>query len=190
MGNKRYGMLYDSNACIGCQACSIACRGENKVHDDVHRLQVRIEGPKGEYPNLRMDFHRQSCVMCDNAPCVPVCPTGASYTNEEGINMVDEKKCVGCGYCITACPYQARYLDPKTGVADKCTFCYENRVKQDEKPACVSICPTNALIFGDLNDSNSEICKAIKKQATVKYKESLNTNPKLIVIPNRHGGEK
>lgn len=189
MANKRYGMLYDSNACIGCQACSVACRAEHKVSEEVHRLQVRIEGPKGEFPNLRMDFKRQSCVMCDAAPCVPVCPTGASYMNEDGVNMMDAEKCVGCGYCITACPYDARYLDPKTGAADKCTFCYETRIKTGEKPACVSVCPTSALFFGDLSDSGSEVSGALKKQYTMQYKAHLGTKPKLFVVPNRHGGE-
>lgn len=188
MAEKRYGMLYDSNRCIGCQSCSVACRAENKVPDGVSRLQVWIDGPKGEYPQLTMDFHRQSCVMCDQAPCVPVCPTGASYTNKEGVNMVDAGKCVGCKYCITACPYQARFLNPMTGAADKCTFCYETRVKQGGKPACVSICPTGALIFGDLNDGKSDIRMAANKQYAVKPKEHLGTQPKLTTIPNWRGG--
>lgn len=188
MAEKRYGILYDSNRCIGCQSCSVACRAENKVPDDVSRLQVWIDGPKGDYPNLTMDFHRQSCVMCDNAPCVPVCPTGASYNNKEGVNLVAAAKCVGCKYCIAACPYQARFINPVTGAADKCTFCYENRVQQGQKPACVSICPTGALLFGDLNDSKSDIRIASSKQYVVRPKEHLGTQPKLTTIPNRRGG--
>lgn len=187
MTEKRYGMLFDSNRCIGCQSCSVACRAENKVPDNVYRLQVRIDGPKGEYPNLVMDFARHSCVMCDNAPCVPVCPTGASYTNREGINLVDAQKCVGCKYCVNACPYQARFANPVTGAADKCTFCYESRIKKGEKPACVSICPASALIFGDLNDPKSEICLALKRY-TIQPKEYLGTKAKLNVVPNKRGG--
>ncbi|TWH45827.1 4Fe-4S dicluster domain-containing protein [Sporomusa sp. KB1] len=187
MADKRYGMLFDSNRCIGCQSCSVACRAENKVPDDVYRLQVRIDGPKGEYPQLVMDFERHSCVMCEKAPCVPVCPTGASYMNKDGVNMVDSKKCVGCKYCINACPYQARFINPVTGAADKCTFCYENRVQKGEKPACVSICPTGALVFGDINDPKSEIRLALQ-QYTVKPKEHLGTHPKLSIIPNKRGG--
>ena len=189
MANKRYGMLYDSNACIGCQSCSVACRAEHQIPEDSFRLQVRIEGPKGEFPHLRMDFHRQSCVMCDQAPCVPVCPTKASYTNAEGVNMVDADKCVGCGYCVASCPYEARFIHPKTGAADKCNFCYETRLANGEQPACVSVCPTSALLFGDLNDPDSEISKALRKQHTITYKENLGTRPKLKVIPNIHGGE-
>ncbi len=185
---KRYGMVYDSNKCIGCQACSIACRAENKVPESVYRLQVWIEGPRGKYPNLQMDFERKSCVMCDNSPCVTVCPTGASYTNSEGVNLVDEKKCVGCKYCVTACPYQARFINPKSGAADKCTFCYENRTKQGQKPACVSICPTGALAFGDLHDPKSEVRSAMTNKIVVKPKEHLGTKPKVVTIPNWRGG--
>jgi len=187
MADKSYGMLFDSNLCIGCQSCSIACRAENKVPDDVYRLQVRIEGPKGTYPDLTMDFTRQSCVMCDQAPCVPVCPTGASYTNKVGVNTVDEQKCVGCKYCVIACPYQARFVNPVTGAADKCTFCYDNRVVKGDKPACVSVCPTGALIFGDLTDPQSEIRQAMKRHV-MRPKEHLGTKPKLIHIPNKRGG--
>lgn len=188
MAEKRYGMLYDSNLCIGCQACSVACRAENKVPEEAYRLQVRIEGPKGKYPALTMDFQRQSCVMCENAPCVPVCPTGASHTNKEGVNLVDASRCVGCKYCVNACPYSARFIHPVTGAADKCTFCYENRLQKGQKPACVSICPTGALRFGDLNDPKSEVCAAMRQQASVKPKNHLGTQPKLMTVPNRRGG--
>ncbi|SDF68254.1 4Fe-4S dicluster domain-containing protein [Sporolituus thermophilus] len=189
MADKRYGLVYDSNKCIGCQSCSVACRAENKVPDGVSRLQVWIEGPKGRFPNLVMDFHRQSCVMCDNAPCVSVCPTGASYTNKDGVNLVDEKKCVGCKYCVTACPYQARFINPKTGAADKCTFCYTNRTAKGQKPACVAVCPTGALTFGDLNDPQSEVRAALSKNYIVKPKQHLGTRPKVTTIPNWRGGE-
>jgi polysulfide reductase chain B len=183
-------MVYDSNKCIGCQACSVACRAENKVPDGVYRLQVQIEGPRGKFPALAMDFHRQSCVMCDEAPCVGVCPTGASHTNKDGVNLVDAKKCVGCKYCVTACPYQARFINPLSGAADKCTFCYENRVARGQKPACVAGCITGALTFGDLNDPKSEVRTALAAQYTVKPKEHLGTRPKLATVPNRLGGDR
>jgi polysulfide reductase chain B len=186
---KRFGMVYDSNKCIGCQACSVACRAENKVADGISRLQVWIEGPKGEFPVLRMDFRRQSCVMCDKPSCVPVCPTGASFINQAGVTLVDAKKCVGCKYCINACPYQARYMNPATGSADKCTFCFENRASKGQKPACVSTCLTGALTFGDLNDPKSEVRAVLGKQRAEKPKAYLGTNPKLMTIPNWRGGE-
>lgn len=186
---KRYGMVYDSNRCIGCQSCSVACRAENKIPDGVSRLQVWVEGPKGKFPALRMDFHRQSCVMCENAPCVSVCPTGASYTNAEGVNLVETKKCIGCKYCIAACPYQARFINPQSGAADKCTFCYENRVKKGQKPACASACPTGALSFGDLDDARSEARTSMAGRQLVKPKDHLGTKPKVMTVPNWRGGE-
>lgn len=186
--NKRYGMIYDSNKCIGCQACAVACRSENNVPDSVARLQVWIEGPVGKFPELAFDFHRQSCVMCEHTPCVSVCPTHASYINQDGVVLIDEKKCVGCKYCIVACPYQARFANPVTGAADKCTFCYENRVSQGKLPACVSTCPTGALSFGDLNDPKSPIVQLLKKNRTVRPKEHLNTRPKVVTIPSAKGG--
>ena len=186
---KRYVMVYDSNKCIGCQSCSIACRAENKVPDGAYRLQVWVQGPKGKYPDLAADFHRQSCVMCDNPPCVPVCPTGASYINKEGVTLVNHKKCTGCKYCVVACPYKSRFINPKTGEADKCTFCWETRVSKGEKPACVSVCPTGALEFGDALDPKSKVRSIMKTTYTVQAKAHLGTKPKLITVPNGKGGE-
>lgn len=184
---KKFGIIYDSNKCIGCQACALACKAENSVPDGFSRLQVQIE-MKGTFPNPRMDFHRKSCVMCEKAPCVSVCPTGASHTNDMGITLVDNNRCVGCKYCILACPYQARFANPKTGAADKCTFCWENRVSKGLQPACVKACPTAALAFGDINDAKSDFSAVSAKNALIKPKEHLNTQPKVVTVPNRRGG--
>ncbi len=186
---KKYGMIHDDNLCIGCQACSIACRAENKVPESVYRLQVHIKGPE-KLPNgtLKYTYHRQSCVQCENTPCVSVCPTKASYKDENGIVSVDVDLCVGCLYCVAACPYQARYVDPVTKAPGKCDFCKETRLKRGEEPACVTVCPTDALIFGDLNDPKSALNKVLSTKVTVRNKESLGTNPKLFIVPNRRGG--
>lgn len=189
MAGKRYGMVYNSNTCIGCQACAIACRASNRVPDGVSRLQVRIIGPKGTYPNLTMDFERKSCVQCENSPCISVCPTGASYKNADGVVMIDKKKCVGCKYCLVACPYQARFINPTTGMAEKCDFCYESRTSKGEKPACAAGCPMSAITFGDMNDSKSEVRQVLNKQRAVRPKEHLGTKPQVLSIPNWRGGE-
>ena len=181
----KYGMLFDSTKCIGCQSCSIACREANGVPDGVSRLQVRIV-PGGTYPVPRLDFQRQSCVMCDNPPCVPVCPTGASYINADGITLVDSAKCIGCKYCVVACPYQARFINPVTHVADKCTFCVD-RLAAGQQPACVAQCPTGALQFGDLEASDSNVSKARAAKVFVAPKEHLGTKPKLVVVPSKGG---
>lgn len=185
---KRYALVYDSNKCIGCQACTLACRAENQTPEVVTRLQVRLK-QKGNYPALRTDFERHSCMQCDDPPCVPVCPTQASYINEAGITLVDHDKCIGCKYCVVACPYQARFLDPVSGNVDKCTFCWETKTSKGEKPACASICPTGAIAFGDLNDPKSEMRQAMAGQHVVKAKEHLGAQPKVMTIPNWRGGE-
>lgn len=186
---KKYGMVHDENLCIGCQACSIACRSENGVPDDFYRIQVRITGPE-KLPNGNMlfGFHRQSCVHCENTPCVEVCPTGASFIDLNGIALVNPDICVGCLYCNAACPYDARYLNPITKTPDKCTFCKESCLSRGEDPACVSICPTDAIVFGDINDPTSEISKVLSHTLTYNHKASLGTKPKMFIVPNKKGG--
>ncbi|QKF81679.1 4Fe-4S dicluster domain-containing protein [Halarcobacter ebronensis] len=183
---KKYRMIHDENLCIGCQACSVACRSENKVPDDLFRLQVRVK-TEGVFPDLRMDMKRHSCVMCEDTPCVTVCPTGASFKTEDGLVQVDPKLCVSCKYCIVACPYEARFINPVTKNADKCTFCYSNRVSKGQDPACVTVCPTDALVFGDINDTTSEVYKKAKESTLVYPKAHLGTKPKLAFVPNKKG---
>ncbi|WP_169754942.1 4Fe-4S dicluster domain-containing protein [Campylobacter curvus] len=184
---KKYMMIHDENLCIGCQACSVACRSENGVPNGVYRLQVHSK-MIGEFPNLKLDFIRQSCVMCEDSPCVDVCPTGASFKTKEGVTLLDHRICVSCKYCILACPYDARFVEPKTGEIGKCTFCYENRLSKDEQPACVSVCPTDALVFGDINDENSEISKLMKNKKVYLPKAEFKTHPQLAMVANRKGG--
>jgi len=185
--SKKFRMIHDENLCIGCQSCSVACRSENEVPDDVFRLQVRIQ-MEGTFPNLKMDFKRQSCVMCDDAPCVEVCPTGASFQTVDGLVHIEERLCVSCKYCVIACPYDARFMNPITKAINKCTFCFENRVAHGLDPACVTICPTDALVFGDMNDKNSKVYKKAYAFYTLAPKEHLGTHPKLFFVPNKKGG--
>ncbi|WP_169973229.1 MULTISPECIES: 4Fe-4S dicluster domain-containing protein [unclassified Campylobacter] len=184
---KRYTMVHNENLCIGCQACSVACRSENSVPNGVYRLQVHAK-MSGTFPNLKTDFIRNSCVMCEDAPCVDVCPTGASFKTADGLTLMDHSICVSCKYCVLACPYDARYVEPKTGEVDKCTFCFDTRVSQGDQPACVTVCPTDALAFGDLNDKNSEVSKILQQKAHYYPKAELKTKPKLAMIANRKGG--
>ena len=183
---KNYRMIHDENLCIGCQACSVACRSENDVHDDVFRLQVRIN-TEGTFPNLKMDMKRQSCAMCEDAPCVDVCPTGASFQTKDGLVQLDQQLCVSCKYCVVACPYEARYTDPVTKNIDKCTFCYSNRVSKGQDPACVTVCPTDALVFGDMNDKESDVYKKANENILTYPKAHLGTKTKLAFVPNKKG---
>lgn len=187
-GAKRYGMVHDETACIGCTACTEACREVNSVPEGVSRLEIIRSEPRGEFPDVDYRFTRKSCQHCENAPCVMVCPTGAAYKDEAtGIIDVHNEKCVGCGYCLAACPYQVRFFNPVTKSADKCDFCRETNLAQGKQPACVESCPTKALIFGDLNDKNSEINAVLSNSVFYRDKVDLGTKPKLFKIPNQRG---
>lgn len=183
----RYGMVHDETRCIGCTACMEACRTVNQVPEGVTRLTIVRSGPVGEFPEARYRFFRHSCQHCDRAPCVSVCPTGASYRDAAtGIVDVNPDLCVGCQYCIVACPYQVRFIHPETRAADKCDFCRKTRLRQGGQPACVEACPTRALIFGDLDDPHSEISRLIAGTITYRYKPALGTLPKLYRVPFRY----
>ncbi|MBY5922666.1 4Fe-4S dicluster domain-containing protein [Ferrimonas balearica] len=186
--NKRYVMVHDENKCIGCQACNVACRSENQTPEGVTRLQVRIEGPHGNFPNLHFKYNRVSCEQCEDAPCVKVCPTGAAYVGEDGIISIKEEKCVGCLYCVAACPYKVRFINPETRVPDKCNFCKDTRLARGELPACVSVCPTQALTFGDANDPNSPVRELLDTSINFQNKAHLGTKPRVYRIPGRKGG--
>ncbi|MGI2261120.1 4Fe-4S dicluster domain-containing protein [Shewanella sp. GXUN23E] len=181
--HKQYALLHDETKCIGCDACSQACRQTNQVPEGVSRLEIVRSGPHGEYPNQSYHFERHSCQHCDHAPCVKVCPTGAAYKDEQtGIVKVNDWKCVGCLYCIAACPYKVRFINPVTKAADKCDFCFESRLVNGQPPACVTACPTQALIFGDLNDQHSELYSQLRSNPVSRDKLSLGTAPKLFKI--------
>lgn len=182
----KYRMIHDENLCIGCQACNASCRSENDVPMGVYRLQVHIE-TSGKIPHMKMDFQRHSCVQCENAPCVDVCPTGASFHTFDGLVHVDERTCVSCKYCILACPYEARYNNPITNAADKCTWCFDNRIAKGNDPACVSNCPTDALVFGDMNDQESDVFKISKEHYLTFPQGHLGTKPKVAFVPNKKG---
>jgi len=154
---KRWGMVIDLSRCIGCHTCVKACKEENDLPEGVEWCRVNKIGEK----NGKVYWLPSLCMQCANPPCLLVCPTGATYKRKDGIVLIDESKCIGCRMCTWACPYGARQIDPTTGFATKCTFCFQ-RVDRGLKPACVEACPTHARIFGDLNDPTSEVYKASK----------------------------
>lgn len=155
----RYGMLINTKKCVGCYACRLGCQTINGLgHEDSFITFNEVE--QGTFPNVYAEVVPVQCMHCEDAPCQRVCPTGATYTTESGVVLVDESKCIGCKYCMGACPYGARIVVEETGVADKCRFCWWNG-QPGNPPACVKTCITGARVFGDLDDPESEINQEI-----------------------------
>jgi Fe-S-cluster-containing dehydrogenase component len=172
----RYGMTVDTRRCVGCNACVLACKAENALPPQGFRDWIVTE-TRGVFPDLRTEIRSERCNHCERSPCVTACPTGASHVSPEGVVLVDRRKCTGCGTCIAACPYGARYVHP-TGFVDKCTFCI-HRVRRGDQPACVEICPTKALTFGDRADPRSEVSRLVQARKSKTLKPELGLRPKL-----------
>src|SRR5690606_16398129 len=182
--DTRYAMLVDLRKCIGCQACTVSCSIENmppigQFRTTVHQYEVTPE--PGGVPEMLM--LPRLCNHCDTPPCVPVCPVQATFQREDGIVLVDNETCVGCGYCVQACPYDARFINHETQTADKCTFC-DHRLEAGLLPACVESCVGGARVIGDILDPNSEISTLLAEHADeIKVlKPDMNTNPHVFYI--------
>ncbi|MCO5338215.1 sulfate reduction electron transfer complex DsrMKJOP subunit DsrO [Delftia tsuruhatensis] len=178
---KRYGMLVDLRRCIGCQACTVSCSMENlpplgQFRTTVLQYEVQHAGNE-DLPPAMLNLPRL-CNHCDNPPCVPVCPVQATFQRSDGIVLVDNERCVGCGYCVQACPYDARFINHETQTADKCTFC-EHRLEAGLLPACVESCVGGARMIGDLNDEGSEIRQRMREHAKdlKVLKPAMGTDP-------------
>ena len=158
----RFGMAIDTTKCVGCMDCVVACKTENNVPEGFNRVCITTD-VQGKYPNLHMQMRSERCNHCESPPCVYCCPTGASHVHDlGGVVLVEDELCIGCKACIASCPYDARFINPE-GYADKCTFCI-HRVEKGEEPACVAVCPTRCLHFGDLDDPNSEVSRHLNSR--------------------------
>jgi len=199
MQDHRWGYLVDLTRCIGCGACVRACRAENDVPPAFFRTWVErytflkdgnvvVDSPDGALNGFASDppadkaairksfFVPKLCNHCLDSPCVQVCPVGASYRTPDGVVLVDRNHCIGCGYCVQACPYGCRFIDPRHGWADKCTFCY-HRIRKGQKPACVQACPVGARMAGDLSDPKDPLKKIVEASRTGVLKPNLGTHP-------------
>lgn len=175
----RYAMAVDTKKCVGCSDCVVACQAENKVPIGFCRDWV-VEIVNGVFPEVEVELRSERCNHCENSPCVRCCPTGASHYEEGGIVVVNGDDCIGCGACIQSCPYDARYSHPD-GYVDKCTFC-KHRVERGYSPACVGVCPTNCLYFGDLENPKSDVAIALKKRKYKVLSPEAGTKPQVYFL--------
>lgn len=215
-----WAFVVDANKCIGCGRCVLACKVENRVPLDpllnrtwVERYvvtrdrEVHIDSPgagvngfprlpganPGEPQILKAFFVPKLCNQCENPPCVPVCPVNATYKTRDGIILIDQGRCIGCRYCIIACPYGARYFLPDAPVTpsgharvvDKCTWCY-HRITKGLNPACVEACPVGARLFGDLRDDQGIVAGLLKEKAVHVLKPALGTKPRVYYLGLGH----
>ena len=195
-----WGMVIDLAKCVGCDSCTVACKAENRTPPGV-TYNVVLEQETGAYPNVRIEAIPRPCMQCENPACVSVCPVSATYRGDDGIVVIDADRCIGCKYCIAACPYGARKLNRTSEnmfgadvpapyesygvqrelVAEKCIFC-EARLAEGKQPACVVNCPGRARYWGDLDDPESDVSKAIEGRETMFLNEEAGTKPSVYYL--------
>ncbi len=214
---KAWTFVVDTESCIGCGLCVVACKEENHVPEEaaytrtwVERHVTTTDGTRYvDSPDAGMNgfppestapgaagkpvsaayFEPRLCMQCEDSPCTTVCPVGATYHTEDGVVLVDARRCIGCGYCVVACPYGARYLVPAgesspagtPGVADKCTWCY-HRISRGQKPACVEVCPVGARQFGDASDPDSAIATLVRERKPQMLHPEYGTRPRVLYL--------
>ncbi len=199
----RYGMVLDLRRCVGCNACSVACKQENATPPGVFWSKV-IQYETGDFPQARLRFLPMLCMHCQVAPCLEACPTGATYRGDGGVVLVNDDLCIACRYCIMACPYEARsynsnhaqeyykgkglteyeqrgYAGHPKGSIEKCTFC-AHRLGEGKEPACVTTCPSGARIFGDLDDPGSRVSELVSSGLARARLEGQGTKPSVFYI--------
>ena len=175
-----YGFAIDLRKCIGCHACTIACKVEHQTPVGVNRCWVKTV-EKGSFPDTRRFFFPVLCNQCEDAPCVRICPTNTLFKRRDGIVDFNSASCIGCRACMEACPYDQLFIDPNTHTAEKCNFC-ANRVENQLQPACVIVCPTECRIFGDLDDPASEVSRIFQREAFMVRKPEKGTGPKVLYL--------
>jgi len=215
--SKAWTFVVDTSKCIGCGLCVVACKEENHVPESAEFTRTWVErhttmtdgtrfvdspdagingfpaactAPGAEGKTVKSAFFQpRLCMQCEDSPCTAVCPVSATYRTEDGIILVDARRCIGCGYCVVSCPYGARYIVPADedspantpGVADKCTWCY-HRITKGQKPACVEICPVGARRFGDANDPSSDVAAEAAAAGAQPLHPEYGTRPRVLYL--------
>ena len=172
-----WAKVVDNQSCIGCHACTTACKAENEVPLSVTRTYVKYVDV-GRFPQARRAFQVTRCNQCADSPCTEVCPTKAMHGRPDGIVDFDKSICIGCKACIAACPYDAIFINPEDHTAEKCNFC-AHRIDVGLEPACVVVCPTEALIIGDMNDPRSRVSQMVHREPVMVRRPEKETRPKL-----------
>ncbi len=175
----RFGMVIDTVRCVGCMDCVVACKTENRVPEGFCRDWIETEA-SGTYPTLRLEIRSERCNHCDDPPCVGCCPTGASHVDFGATVQVAKELCIGCKACIASCPYDARFVHPD-GYVDKCTFCL-HRTREGLLPACVSVCPTHCMHFGDLDDPESDVSRLLASRNHHALSPEAGTRPRVFYL--------
>lgn len=178
--NIEWGKIIDQNRCIGCHACTVACKQEHSVPLGVTRTYVK-QVEVGKFPDAQRQFQVTRCNQCNDPPCVAACPTAAMYRRPDGIVDFDRDICIGCKACIAACPYDAIYIDPESHTAEKCNFC-THRIDIGLEPACVVVCPTQAILVGDMNDPGNQVSRILDSQKVEVRRPEKGTEPKLFYL--------
>lgn len=184
---KRYGVLIDTERCIGCQTCIVGCHVDHELPNGIYWGWLEtvnsphVYQPTGKYPNVKMRSRTRSCNHCEKPACVQVCPAKAMKKRADGIVYVEMSMCIGCGMCREACPYHVPVIDDELAQSNKCNLCFD-RVDRKEPPFCVQSCPVQARIFGDLNDEDSQIAKTVKKGKAYQLLPEAKTNPSLYYL--------
>jgi Fe-S-cluster-containing dehydrogenase component/formate-dependent nitrite reductase membrane component NrfD len=181
-----WAKVIDERRCIGCHACTIACKAEHQVPLGVTRTFVK-QVEIGVFPSLERNFQVTRCNQCEEPPCTEICPTGAMFQRDDGIVDFNRATCIGCKACIAACPYDAIYIDPETHSAEKCNFC-SHRIDEGMEPACVSVCPTQAIVVGDRNDAESPLSRLLAENEVSVRRPEKGTRPKLFYVQGQSQG--